>query len=736
MKISKPRSVFSIATAGYSNSKERSFKMKRKLIRFLFLILALTSLVFFIACQDTPVVNGGNDGGTENGEENGEENGSGEENGNESGNESGTPADHEHVFEGEWTKTLSPTADTEGTEVNTCTVCNKTISRTVDKLTVASIAVTAPPNQTFYYTNEKFNSQGMQITAYFTDGSSAVVNNYVLESGEELSSGAESVVLSYHGKTATVSVTVSPIIYDVRRDCVVKTAYAFYYQSDDIDFDAQNMRRHINPTPEDATSFNKIFLDAASFVDAVYYNAFGVGVLPVQSSKQGETPITIALYAKNNPTNPDVIGFWETANYTTAEERSERLSTVRGMLEIGDVIVTRIGSKSPSGGRVYIYLGNDQFMYCNGGSKNNYVHNGKSPEEAYDALNGNALVIESARNLFENKSSAHYLFYEKNGSKAFDFALIRPIARDLTATKQALGRLTIPTLSIEKSVDVGPYAAVFTGNTITYTITLSNKSEYAINNISFTDTIPKYVELVKASDNLTVDGNKLSWNGSVTSFGTVTIRYIVKVSSADPGSIIRSDRSEVNGVKLNSIINTVAGISEEKINTVVKTAKTYVDSSIGFSDPITVAKSIYKDSIGIDIFSYETVVEALDKLIDTRTSSYNPEAEYSGLMIPDLCGGNAIWEGNAADSNRVRLITKDYLTKGDIILAEYTNKDGETCSVVYIFLGSRNCLAINSVNGMCTQVTISNSIAQNILVSLYSYDKYAVIRPSMSYRAE
>lgn len=705
--------------------------MNRKLIRLAILFLLTILILTLVACNPAPPSGGTGDGGG-----NGNESGGGTEDGGSEGGEPDDDPAHEHSFEGEWTKTLAPTAEAEGEETNVCTSCGKTVKRTIEKLTVVALKVTTPPDQTVYYTNEKFKPRGMVVTATFGDGSSSAVSNYVIETAEGLTAKDRSVIISYYGQKASVEVSVSPVLYDIRRDYVVELAYAFLNQSDNIDFDGLNSRRHVHPSPEDATEFNKIYLDTVSFVDSVYFNAFGVGVLPSETSDQGETLETYILYAKNNPNNPDVVGYWEAVNYPTDQEKSTRIASIRKILEIGDVLVVRNGNKTPTSGIAYIYIGNNQFMCCTGAKKDAYVHNGTNPEEAYDSLKDNPIIIEKASNIFDNKNSSRYIFSERAGNKVFDFAVIRPISRDLSTTRQADGRMTMPSVSIEKSVDVGPYTAVFTGDTLTYTVTLSNKSEYEIKNVVFTDILSKHVELVKASDNLTVDGNKLSWSGRISSFATVTLRYIVKVTSTEAGSIIRSDRGEVNEVKLNSIINTVSGISDDKINEIVTKAKSYAEAGTEFSDPILAVKAIYREVLGVELFDYETVAAALEDLIDFRSNSYNPSSENFGMMIPDLCGGYSIKDGNAKDNNRVRLLTKEYLSKGDVILTEYTNADGVNCSVVYISLGGRNCLAISSADGICKQVSISNSVAKNILVSLYSHNKYVILRPSMALTSE
>lgn len=128
---------------------------------------------------------------------------------------------------------------------------------------------------------------------------------------------------------------------------------------------------------------------------------------------------------------------------------------------------------------------------------------------------------------------------------------------------------------------------------------------------------------------------------------------------------------------------------------------------------------------------YENPQKMLDDLIDFEKLTRRNDTELSKIIVPNLYGGMDIREGmyKIPDDDRARLVSESELAVGDIIIAEWSGGD-----IVYIYLGKSQLLALNK-NGLCEKLTIGKNIygsnADNILVSLIAYDRYAVLRPSM-----
>ena len=89
------------------------------------------------------------------------------------------------------------------------------------------------------------------------------------------------------------------------------------------------------------------------------------------------------------------------------------------------------------------------------------------------------------------------------------------------------------------------------------------------------------------------------------------------------------------------------------------------------------------------------------------------------------------------DYQRTRLVTEDNLAVGDVIVADW----GTTNSLVYVYVGNSTLISITSIDGNVTvgELTIGDDIwnaasgseSPNYLVSLISYNRFAVVRPSM-----
>ncbi len=91
------------------------------------------------------------------------------------------------------------------------TACYIFPSYTEDRSAAASIAVTRQPNQTKYNAGEFFNAAGMEITATYADGSTAVVQGWGLKNNLSLGDNAKEVVVTYGDLEVSVPIHISRI---------------------------------------------------------------------------------------------------------------------------------------------------------------------------------------------------------------------------------------------------------------------------------------------------------------------------------------------------------------------------------------------------------------------------------------------------------------------------------------------------------------------------------------------
>ena len=514
-------------------------------------------------------------------------------------------------------------------------------------------------------------------------------------------------------------------------EVVIEVAKAYDRRGKYIQYNQTMSRRHINPSPEDATAQNMVYLDCSSFVNAVYYEAFGVNVMPYALDYTiedvAQTPQTgrFRNYARDNQGNADVVGYWEIENYDG--DVVARLSEIKGMLEIGDVINYR--KAGDSAGHVLIYIGGTAFIHCSGGDYKVFDDASQSYDYGDEKANG-AVYIESnyMNTLFEDTSHDRYL------GKVYDVCIIRPLARGLTPTEKTEARMAMKGVTFDKTVDVGTSSAVYKNGELTYSVTVTNNGE-SIEYFTLRDVICDNVSFVSGShiDRLTVDGNVLTWNLRVGVGSSVTVSWTVRVNEdAKSGSIIDGTNTTVNGIAVTKTVNTVSAYTAEEMALLVQKAKEYAAASKSFNDPMLMAKELYREVFGTDVFGEDiTAVKALlEDIIDATNESLNTESELCSMVAPYLYGGRDIATLYIQNNDIVRLITNANISVGDVICA-YDRSESRT--VVYIYVGDSTLVAIDSADNTCKTVTMSDSPyeASHVLVTLFAYDLYAVIRPSM-----
>lgn len=528
---------------------------------------------------------------------------------------------------------------------------------------------------------------------------------------------------SYNILLADSSWLTATALVSEEQSALVEVAYAYYYKGNKIHYDQYGTRRNINPSPELATSDNRLHLDCSSYVNAVYYEAFGENVMPYPTTERSAQTGVLTNYAEEFlGINPDVIGYWENANYTTEEEKAALLSEIKLLLEPGDVIVYR---RTAETGHAIIYVGGGYFLHSTGSS---YEYDTTNPLNSYDQAS-NAEISKgtvsklSVKSVFDDPDSGRYLFT----SNIARICLLRPLARGLSITEQTKSRLTIPGISIEKTSSAGYAAAVSVGSPILYTITMTNNTDTEVSNITVKDKLPIGTEFIGAGKGISYENGVISWYGTIPANTTVNVVYCVVVTK-DAEAVIESYEGTVNGVKLSPVYNTRAKYSGEDSAKIAEAIKniTTPDSQLQVTpDPIALANLVYS-TVGENVFEGATAKGLLDALIDSDLKTYNASAEAYSMLVPTLYGGYDIRLGYRVDNERSRLVKESNVSVGDVIIAE----SGEVVTV-YVYAGEGNLLSVSTADLTVKVMPIGTNEYKNVLMSLISYDRYVILRPSM-----
>lgn len=527
---------------------------------------------------------------------------------------------------------------------------------------------------------------------------------------------------------------------DVTNQNIVKEiAYSYLRKVDYVLYDQLNSRRQISTSPEDATSQKPIYLDCSSFVNSCYIEGFGINILPYPLTEKSANTSNFNAYARDNGTNSDVIGYWENTQWADAEGKQSIIDFIAENIQVGDILNYRhLKSSGSYAGHVYIYVGNNVFIHCAGAGS--YVVK-SDPSKSYEMDEGENTRMQSIKwsSIFTTTTSARYIFKATDADTVTSFCLLRPLAREgITPTQESLNRLNIAGLSMEKTSSVAHNTAVRVGDTITYTVTMENTNTTDMTGVEITDTLPTGTEYESGDEGVSVTEGSLSWTGDISAGETVSVSYTVKVI-AGASSLIVSDKTYVGGVQLGTITHSVSSYTKVQSELLSGMAKKYANDSKSFTNSIDMAFDLYDSALGIDLTEFipegtdgeanDTII--LDNTIDSENFTCYTDTDFAKLIAPNLYGGISIVAGQykIPDNYRSRLVEESDLAVGDIIIAEF---NGECTN--YVYAGDSTLVTVD--NGVTVAKTIGDDIygtdADNILVSLIAYDRYVVIRPSMS----
>lgn len=530
-----------------------------------------------------------------------------------------------------------------------------------------------------------------------------------------------------------------------QQDVIKEVANAYLRQATQINYNQTLSRRNIDVSPEEATSQHLVYLDCSSFVNAVYKEAFGVNIIP-DSAVNGST-LTITspqtnrfrIYAEENLENSDVLGIWYSKDYETASEKQAILDQIKNMLQVGDVINYRRKSNT---GHAILYLGDGKIIHSIGDDFSPVIKD-SAPWETYDGEDkkehDGSVQLMTVEDAFETPSSDRYLM----GSQIENVSLFRPLNRNLTVTEKTHKRMLIKGLNVEKTASKGVNTGLIKGDEITYTLTIENNRDLGYKDVEVKDVLDANLTFVSGSEGVSNNGQNITAKITVKAGETVNVSWTAKVKGeAVSGAVISSSQTTIGGMKLPTIKHSVSGYTQAQLNLVSQKAKEYASQSKRYDNPIGLVKEIYKEALNVNLFdAYDSVYSVLDALLDDENKTVNVQNDVYKMVAPDIYGGFSMQKLYQESNYLVRLITTQNLSVGDVIIAEkdYVEADNTvTQQAVYVYVGGNELVAIDTNQTSFTKnkarlVTMAESRKdyKNVLVSVYAFNRYAVIRPSM-----
>ena len=550
---------------------------------------------------------------------------------------------------------------------------------------------------------------------------------------------------------------------DEQRQAVLETAYAYYRQGEQLQYDSY--RKNLYSTPEDATSCHYTYTVCSGFTFQVYYQALGLRI--------PDTTATLLNYAKVNKSNKEniifyygssseiysdeVLGTQEKANYSNLIKEWSKV------LQPGDVIV--VTGHSMLVESVDIDKGTITLLESAYGTRYDY-------DEHVDLYDSKGTIKYTD---LSNKLKTYYNKIKNDKTLIEEMAVIRFITdgtnyinrnneKEIYSIKDsAKSRLKYPKIDIEKTSkihnnngDDSQNILVDNLEYITYEIIIKNSSNINYSSFDVVENIDSRL-LVANRGNGKLESNKLKWTiSSLEPSESVTLSYTVQVpndrsllgkvivSSGSVDSIATSKIEMLVGNKLSDYENEALINSFNKLKTNSQDEREFINAV--YLDAFDIDLGLTGLS-NLDIMSYDSTIttSGLDslsvkkaRLNDTVVKKYIYNNFY-GLRLAEKDNAqlsvvrailNWNYYPNLELNDRARTITSDMLIDGDVVLVYLGNDSTTDKNLVdksYIYLNNKLIRKISSsefeeLSGDALTKFLRDIVGEN----------YIILRPSIA----
>ena len=554
-----------------------------------------------------------------------------------------------------------------------------------------------------------------------------------------------------------------------------EVAYAYYRQSNQLQYDSN--RKSFNYAPEEATGQNSIYSVCSSFTYLVYDQAFVIKLPTVTN--------TLNAYAYQNKEQDDIIlslyGDELKNQVSTASQRAEfaRKLLEEYNLSVGDVITWSTGYE---GHAMMVY----EITYNTDGNPIDatIIHSTSNFEKDTNKLKKGlsySNTLNSETGIYEGTIKMMDLTRTVYSARNMTyFAIIRPLLTDenneytgeyyasscksnggsgvagynctsslenYTMTPATQSRLKYSGIGIEKTVDKFNKSNVYPGDTLTYTISITNNSDSAYQNLPVTENIPEYTTLSNAGGG-TVNNNVITWNINVPAGTTQTISYSVTVDKDSNviGKTITAT-GKVDNIATSTVTNYVFNHLTDEQKTQIIDAYNQLSSSYTGKELIN---EVYKKALKMDLNLEALELTDLVQTTVNQSSSpvlLNEEIEFRNMLLDNYYGaiytstsGTTIllksWESSptAERSNRNDTIYDEHFQTGDILI--YQNKQSQSGNMIaedgeYAFIYLDDAFyGINTNGNNKYGLEPYSTNGNNNLQTILAKDYYVILRPA------
>lgn len=514
-------------------------------------------------------------------------------------------------------------------------------------------------------------------------------------------------------------------------EAVLETAYAYlaketYSQYDQTSLDTVTVigdypqgRRQLFASPEEMTAEHMVYMDCSSFCYSVYRNIYGADATKSAflSSSYASFSNLRTYYMTFYPNSQSVVKTYSNlatdtwyadsdqsqyvANWTNAVEDA------KSIMQPGDMLVYYGKNSSGSdGGHIVMWTGSG-FIHCTGSS--------------YDSSKGTDAEEPNGAVHFLTPSEFNYSFLQKHGAK--QAVILRPLnvlgskqVSDSGIARTQLGSVAVEATGYDNTNSQELYQGqyVVNGDSVTYTITLTNKQmtgNLAVNKkVNVVYTPSSKLTSITPDNGGSYSGDTITWedvevgvNQTVTLKFTGTVNGSAKeILEGGTGYIYLSDAGSVaKPLTFSAMQAEIETYSASSLQTNATYVKNNASNFVTTNGAVTVS-SMLRYITGDSSVTLGSNDEEVFSQIRTKTSlgNFRPVGTefFGGNIVSNFCGGNkffmnSINDGPYSNTDRVRNIKPVNLKVGDIII---TYRSSSSQTDYYVYVGGDDMIQIDS----------------------------------------
>ena len=529
-----------------------------------------------------------------------------------------------------------------------------------------------------------------------------------------------------------------PVDRETAWQALLQVALAYYNKNPYCQYEAKSMTpetKYLGPMrctqfdpPEYASADQWDYTQCGGHIARLYQQAFGYDFMEGAKAPP-------AMDMPKQEKGPQLIYYRDDV---TAANVNEVVAEYRSLLQPGDIIDT-FGET----GHVMMYLGDYK------GDGINYVtHCWGAQVDLNDGLDAieydGSIKIQTEDDLLFGKhvSGPNWDLYNVVKHSSVFVAIIRPFEAEdfkFEITPATASRLKYPEMVIDRYADRTQYNDVQTGEDMTMTVSVTNKSTEAYKDLHIVENLPEGV---------TLKDGKTEWTVDVPAGETVKCTYTVTVTSPR-GSTILVPGGMVDNIPTREIEFQVGGkhLTQEQKDEATKLSMGYIPEKLkapGFTD-LQFANDFYKEVYGIELGLPATINDYIGirfkkvnslgleiKMLQPRdVSTIAAENKFlTDMEVREHLEGYYVTLGMDIHV-RATEVQENHYQPGDIIITMMEPNTNmllqKSAANIYIYLGE-NKVAMQDPDKGLKISTVNNTIGRCVMHSLF-----VTLRPSLAW---